>query len=160
MCNVKDALVWITNILQRHNISFQVAGGLATRAYGSTRELADIDIDIAESDFDKIKEEVHSFITFGPDQFKDEHWDLLLMSLNYHGQVIDISGAHRTKIYNIENHSWEVVHTDFSRVNHRKIYDLMVPVIAPEELIAYKKILSRPIDLIDLDFLLHQFSPK
>jgi hypothetical protein len=37
--------------------------------------------------------DVHTrlFITYGPDQFKSKTWDLMLMTLNYQGQVIDLS---------------------------------------------------------------------
>lgn len=53
MNKVKEALSWITNLLQKYNIPFQIAGGLAAQAYGSNRKLHDIDIDIPEIDFQK-----------------------------------------------------------------------------------------------------------
>jgi len=153
MNTAKEALAWITNILKNHSISFQITGGLAARAYGSTRKLIDIDIDISENDFDKIKDEVMPFIVFGPDYFKSEHWDLLLMTLNYHGQEIDLSGAYQTKIYDHKNKRWVSLTTDFSKVNSMNIDGLKLPVIERRELIAYKKILSRPVDLLDLEYL-------
>jgi RimJ/RimL family protein N-acetyltransferase len=91
---IKDALLWIIPILRKHHIPFQIAGGLAMQAYGSKRALRDIDIDIPETDFKTIRQDVAPFITFGPDNFKDKNWDLFLMTLNYKGQEIDISGAH------------------------------------------------------------------
>lgn len=155
MNNAKEALIWITNIIKKHNIPYQIAGGLAVRAYGSTRELKDIDIDIPEEDIEKIKDEVRSFITFGPNQFKDESWDLLLMTLNYQGQEIDLSGAYNTKVYNKKKKVWEKIITDFSKVKYIDIYGLTLPVIGREELIAYKKILARPVDVLDLEHLEH-----
>jgi len=153
MHNAKKALIWITTILKNHGIAFQITGGLAARVYGSTRELVDIDIDIPENDFDKIKDEVTPFIVFGPDYFKSEHWDLFLMTLNYHGQEIDLSGAYQTKIYDHKNKRWVTLTTDFSKVNSMNIDGLKLPVIERRELIAYKKILSRPVDLLDLEYL-------
>src|SRR3990167_5068683 len=111
MNNAKEALIWITNILRRYSIPFQIAGGLAVRAYGSTRELMDIDIDISENDFEKIINEVKPFIIFGPAQFKDDKWDLFLLTLNYMGQEIDLSGAYTIKIYNNNTHVWEKITT-------------------------------------------------
>jgi len=149
----KSALEWITGIIKKHNIPYQIAGGLAVRAYGSTRPLMDIDIDIPEDDFDKILEDVREFITFGPDRFNDEIWSLYLMTLNYHGQEIDICGAHRSKIYNRLCGSWDNIITDFSKVNYIEINGLQLPVIPREELIAYKKVLTRPVDWLDLAYL-------
>ena len=149
----KKAILWITNILNKHAIPFQIAGGLAVRAYGSSRKLMDIDIDIPEEDFETLKLETAPYIIFGPSQFKNEHWDLLLMTLNYHGQEIDLAGAYHTKIYNSENNAWKKIITDFSKTNYMTIHGLSLPVISREELIAYKKILARPIDLVDVKFL-------
>jgi hypothetical protein len=136
MNNTKKALIWITNILKNHAISFQITGGLAARVYGSTRELIDIDIDIPENDFEKIKEEVKPFIIFGPSHFKSENWDLFLMTLNYHGQEIDLSGAENTKIYDNKNKAWVEILTDFSKVRYMDIEGLTLPVIEREALMA------------------------
>jgi len=155
MDNTKEALIWITNILKKHNIPFQITGGLAVLAYGSTRQLADIDIDIPEESFVKIRNEVSSYISFGPDQYKSECWDLFLMTLNYHGQEIDLSGAYSTKIYNKRDNIWVKIITDFLNVNYVNIYGIKLPVIGRHELMAYKKILARPVDLLDVEYLEH-----
>lgn len=111
----QEALVWITQILRKHHIPFQIAGGLAARAYGATRTLVDIDIDIPEDDFVKIKNEVAAYIQYGPCQYQDEHWDLWLMTIRYHGQDIDLSGAYRTKVYDKVKKTWVALHTDYSQ---------------------------------------------
>ena len=148
--NTREALVWITDILMRHQISFQITGGLAVQVYGSTRELADVDIEIPEDDFAKIRDEVASYITFGPGQHKSELWDLFLMTLNYQGQEIDISGAHHTKIFSKTDNCWVTLNVDLSKVAYVDIDGLNLPVIPRDDLIAYKKILARPVDLLDV----------
>ena len=153
MQNIKEALIWITNIIQKYHIPFQIVGGLAVIAYGSTRMLADVDIEIPEDSFIKIQDEIAPYITFGPAQYKSDLWDLFLMTLNYQGQEIDLSGAYKTKIYNIADKSWIPLNVDFSKVNYMDIYGMNLPVIGRNELIAYKKILSRPVDLLDIAFL-------
>ena len=61
------AFEWIVTLLRRSNIQFQVTGGLAARAYGSTRALADIDLNVASKDLDKIARRCQGHIVFGPD---------------------------------------------------------------------------------------------
>jgi hypothetical protein len=149
----KEALIWITNILNSHQIPFQIVGGLAVMAYGSSRELYDIDIEMPDECIEKIHPEVLPYITFGPDQLKGERWDLFLMTLNYKGQEIDLSGAYTTKIYSIKDKIWITLDADLSKVNYLNVYDVNLPVINRAALIAYKKILSRPVDLLDIEFL-------
>lgn len=153
MKKTKAALEWITNILKHHNIPFQITGGLAVRAYGSDRELADIDIEIPESDFIKIQHEVSQYIVFGPANHKSELWDLFLMTLNYNSQEIDISGAYHTKIFNKVDGTWVLLTVDFAKVNYIDIFGLSLPVIHRKDLIDYKRVLKRPVDLLDLDYL-------
>ncbi len=150
----KEALVWITQILRKHHIPFQIAGGLAARAYGVTRTLVDIDIDIPEDDFDKIKNEVQAYIQYGPSQYQDEHWDLWLMTIRYHGQDIDLCGAYQTKVYDKKKKAWVTLKTDFSQCQYISIEGMALPIIAREALIAYKTLLARPVDHIDLAFLM------
>ena len=151
MQNIKVALVWITDILKKYHIPFQISGGLAARAYGATRPIEDIDIDIPEDKFDIIKNEVVRFITYGPDQFKSKTWDLLLMTLNYQGQIIDLSGAFHTKIFNRETGLWQVLSEDLSKAHPQNVLGLQLPVIPLNVLITYKKALSREVDIIDVE---------
>lgn len=150
MSNTKEALVWITGILKQHQIPFQISGGLAAIAYGASRPLADIDIDIPDSKFDLLIDEVKPYITYGPERFKSDKWDLMLMTLNYRDQEIDLSGADSTYIFNEQMQQWIKLDEDFSKVNLKTIFDLSLPVIPIKNLINYKKILSREVDLIDL----------
>jgi hypothetical protein len=150
MQNIKLALIWITDILKAHQIPFQITGGLAARAYGATRPIADIDIDMPEEKFDLVKNDVIDFITYGPGHFKSDKWDLLLMTLNYQGQVIDLSGAYHTKIFNEKTHLWVELSEDLSKVETKNVFGLPMPVIPKNILIAYKNALSRKEDIMDV----------
>lgn len=150
MNKAKTALVWITNILKKHQIPFQITGGLAAMAYGANRPLVDIDIDMPDNQFDLIKGDVASYIIYGPARFKSDKWDLLLMTLNYQGQEIDLSGADSTHIFNEQTKEWVKLHEDFALVTLKKVFDLDLPVIPIKNLIYYKKILAREVDIIDI----------
>jgi hypothetical protein len=149
--NTKVAFFWITDILKRLNIPYQITGGLAANLYGANRPLEDIDIDIPEECFSTIKSEVKDFIVYEPARFKSETWDLMLMTLNYKGQLIDLSGAFGTKICNKFTNEWQDYPADFSKVEIKKCFDIDVPVISKNELLFYKKVISRSVDLIDVE---------
>lgn len=150
MNNAKSALIWITDILKKHQIPFHISGGLAAIAYGASRPLADIDIDIPDSQFDLIQGDVEPYIIYGPERFKSDKWDLMLMTLNYHGQEIDLSGADSIYIFSEQGKEWVKLNEDFAAVSTKNIYDLDLPVIPLQNLITYKKILAREVDLIDI----------
>ena len=146
----KAAFIWIIGLLQKLDIPFQITGGLAAIAYEATRPLEDIDIDIPEDKFDLIKAEVEDFIIYGPDQCKDESWDLMLMTLNYHGQLIDLSGADHAWICNKSTNKWEHLPSNFSMAKIKNVFGVDVPIISKDELIYYKKTIARPVDLVDI----------
>ena len=85
MRDTAKAFRWIVGLLRRRRILFQIFGGLAARAYGATRELADIDIAIPNSRFHEILPDIRRYVTDGPRRYRDRHWDLLLMTLRYAG---------------------------------------------------------------------------
>lgn len=150
MNNPKAALIWITDILKKHRVPFQISGCLAAIAYGANRSLADIDIDIPENQFDHIIKDVKSYITFGPARFKNEKWDLMLMTLNYEGQEIDLSGINNTSIFNEKTKAWIKLSDDLTKASQQNIFDMYYPTIPLDDLMNYKKILAREVDLIDI----------
>jgi hypothetical protein len=149
--DTEAAFRWIIGILNEHKIPFLVSGGFAARLYGGARELADIDIDIPEDRFSEMLPDVSGHIKFGPAQYKDDNWDLFLMTLSYEGQDIDLSGALEAKIFDRSKGNWISVKDDFSHPTAMDAYDIPVPVISKEALIKYKKMLGREIDMIDVE---------
>ena len=149
MKNTEAAFHWIIDILERRGIIYKISGGLAARAYGSKRELADIDIEVADTDIVKIIDDVKPFIIFGPGRYQDENWDLELMTLEYEDQEIDIAGA-GAKIFNQETKQWESLASDLENTMMEKIFDRIVPIETKESLLAYKARLKREVDLEDI----------
>lgn len=153
MQNSEKAFHWIVTILQRHNIPFEIDGGLAARAYGAKRELVDIDLVIPEERFDEIVPEVEPYIIYGPSYFTDDKWNLMLMTLDYEGQAIDIAGAENQKYFDESKHEWVSSPADFSKSEKKIIFGEEVGVIPKTRLIEEKRHLGREVDLIDLEFL-------
>lgn len=154
--NTKKAFKWIVKILQKHKITFEVRGGFAARAYGSGRELADIDIQVKNIKTETFVSKVKNFIIWGPKRYKDNNWDLFLLTLKYKGQVIDISGLGSTKIFNKAEKKWEPLAFDPFFSIQKEIYGIKVPIISLRRLINYKKKLSRRVDIQDVKNLSHK----
>lgn len=149
MKNTKEAFLWITDILEKNNIPFKINGGFAARIHGCTRELADIDIDVPQESIDLIAKETKNYITYGPGQYKDENWDLKLLTLEYEGQEIDIASA-EAKIFNPESNKWEDCNDDLDDKIIKQVYGKTVAVELIDNLIEYKQRLARECDLEDV----------
>src|SRR3989339_2139307 len=106
MKNTEKAFKWIVGILQENKIPFQLSGGFAARIYGSDRPLYDIDIEVPDSYFDKLLPFIKDYLIYGPQRYLDETFDLLLMTLKYEGQKIDISGCETDKLFNHQTRRW------------------------------------------------------
>lgn len=154
----KKALIWITEILNKYNIPFQISGGLSAKVYGSPRPLNDIDIDIPEYGFEKIADEVREYTIFGPEHYVDKKWDLLLITLNYFGQEIDIGGSENLKIFDEKSNKWLSFPTDFNKVVYTLISGVKVPVIPKQDLIEYKSYLNGNHQKIDINSIKNSLS--
>jgi hypothetical protein len=146
----KAALQWIVEILNRYQVPFQITGGLAAKAYGSGRELVDIDIDIPEESFSRILPEVKEHLVFGPASHRDPSWDLQFMTLLYRGQAIDLCGAYQAKIFDQFRKEWVNLKADFSISEVKELFGILLPVVCRKELVDYKRKLNRAVDRMDI----------
>jgi len=140
--NPSKTFLWLVSALLLRGVDFVVSGGLAAKSYGATRPLNDIDIDVANSDVTKLHPVLAKYVVFGPDRYRDDKWDLLLMSLEHEGQMVDISGGDDARIYDDDRKAWITDRTDFRDVEWREVLGLVVPVMAPKRLVAYKSLLT------------------
>lgn len=139
---LKNSLQWIVGILKNHNVPFQITGGFAAKIYGSNRHVNDIDIDIPENNFNEITKDIEPYIVFGPGRYKDKRWDLQLITLDYFGQEIDIGGANETNIYDDAAQRWKHCPSNLETAQIHRVLDLELPVMDPNDLAQYKKLLE------------------
>ena len=144
------ALKWIVTELRERNIPFALVGGIAANAYGTTRPLNDIDIDIPEKFLDALSRELGEFKTFGPERSISDCFDCQLLGFSYQGQEIELSGAEGLLIKDTSISKWVSWPTDLSKIEQCTVLGLTVPVMAREQLIAYKRLAGRETDLIDV----------
>jgi hypothetical protein len=149
MKNTEKAFLWITEILEKRNIPYKISGGFAARVHGVNRELFDIDIEIANEDINIIYDDVKSYITYGPTQYKDDNCNYELMTLSYEGQEIDISGTYG-RILNQKSNKWVDVVTNLQNYELIEVYGKKVPIDTIKSLMAYKSKISREVDIEDI----------
>jgi hypothetical protein len=146
----EKAFLWITDRLEEHKIPYQVVGGLAARAYGVERPLADIDIDMSFEGAEDFFTAIRPPLPDHPDHIVTEEWDLIYYTFQYDGQVIDLSDIRHTFMRDRKNNRWHKHEADFSKSVPMVIFGKTVPVIPKNALIGYKKILNRDVDIADM----------
>ena len=148
-----DALRWIVAILDKHKIPYRIGGGFAAHMYGSNRTVNDIDISLSGKYFPQILSDVKEYITAGPKHYSNEKWDCNTLSLNYHGQDIDITDVDTLVMSNKEKTAWFQTKDNFRKypIKIFKIEGVNVSLLDPRDLIAYKAHLDGDHQLVDIE---------
>ena len=123
---VLDGLKWIVGVLNRFGMGYQ--------------EIYDIDLEVSDYDVYRLGEICREYIIYGPNRYVDEHFDLLLMTLKYRDQLIDVCGIDNMSIRGL---SQEIDLGSAVEVDGYRVVSL-------EDLVSYKKLLCRDVDLIDI----------
>ncbi|HLI06454.1 MAG TPA: hypothetical protein VKV40_07795 [Ktedonobacteraceae bacterium] len=146
------ALHWIVSLLNRHNIPYQIVGGLAAKAYGSTRPLVDIDIYAPMEQLRPALDEMRPYIVREPLPHHSESWKLIYMALEYHDIYIEIGNTSTNpRFYNRRDGCWEAQTINFANSTIMTLYDTQVAVMPRDELLAYKAMLQREVDYQDIN---------
>ena len=149
------ALNWIVNYLEKYEIPYLVCGGLAAQAYGSSRALADIDIYVPHHYITQISNMGNEYITFGPAHHVGEKWDLTYVQFEFGSQKVEIGSDKECKIFDSCSGEWHQKSINFERYIVISLYGKPIRVMAKDDLIAYKKKLSREVDLEDIRQISH-----
>ena len=148
----QEALKWIVDILDRNNVPYKIGGGFAACVYGSPRKVNDIDISLSGEYFPVIVPEVSGYITAGPKHYLNEKWDCSTLSLNYHGQDIDMTDVDTLKMTNVGKTEWiDVKNIRLFDAIKTDINGITISIMDPRDLIAYKKELGGEHQLIDIE---------
>jgi hypothetical protein len=151
---IGQALRWIVSLLNQYIIPYQICGGLAARAYGATRPLVDIDIYAALQDsphFQEFIDDIQPYVirVWGP--HLSASWDIIYLALNYLGMYIEIAETTTTpRFYNHRDARWEDQYIDFVASTPMSIYGVDAMIMPRDELLAYKAMLNRDVDHIDI----------
>jgi hypothetical protein len=147
----KEVLGFLIQTLNGEGIEFQVSGGLAAIAHGATRPLYDIDLEIHKKDVETIRDLFRKYIIedWNNDlEGDDDQFDIWMMKLEIKGVPIDINQVE--DVYLISKTGERTLQPSDMDTEIKVVERIALPVLRKEPLIAYKKLLGRDTDLIDI----------
>jgi hypothetical protein len=148
----KSTLFQLADKFSEYNIKFIVIGGLAAIAWGVKRKLVDIDIQVGTADFKKVEKIFAKEIIQSARHYKTEKWDIKQMIINLNGVDIDICQAE--DFYVIKKGIKYLVPNSLAAASTKQVAGIEIPVLPLKELIKYKQLIARPVDMDDLSLLI------
>ena len=146
---IAKALSWL--IKQLADTPYSICGGLAAIAYGSQRELNDIDLFVPEADFARLVKQLQPYVSKQAQRYQGEGWDLEYVQLIYAGIKIEIGNPKDAFIYHARLGEWQPLNINFSTQSEVALYGSRLSVIDKKDLLDYKSVLQRDVDLQDID---------
>ena len=139
MKRIQRALDWIVPLLQSRGVPFHITGGFAAHLYGARREVNDIDIDLPTTSLQSLLPELTAYVEFPAQRHKDTTWDLYVCTLDYDGQLIDLTGDSEAFIHSKTSGAWEPLEINLHDVRWIDAFGHTLPVQNPTDLICYKR---------------------
>ena len=127
---------------------------MAAIAHGSGRELYDIDLYVSKLELSKITDFGKEYLTFGPARYKDECWDIEGAQFVIGGVKVELTTDNDCRFYSPIKNSWVTQPIDFNSTVRKFVYGREVNIMCFQQLITYKKLLAREVDLDDVKRLL------
>lgn len=154
----RKALAVVIPLLEKFGFRWAITGGFACYAYGLSRPLTDIDIDIEiGKDMDAFKEFMESlggYITQPLEHFVDENYDNYNFEATIEGVVVDICPMAEMNVFNKETSAYENFYKNgFPAVDVADFFGLKLPLLAKELIIKNKEMLvfQRDSDRADIE---------
>lgn len=135
---IQVALDWIIPILKKEGVPFHITGGFAAHLYGAQREINDIDIDLPTHHLLRLLPQFSQFISYPAQRYVDSTWDLFVCTLDYHGQLIDLTGDEEAFVINKGTGVRDPLIINFNNVVEVKAFGHILPLQNPTDLITYK----------------------
>ena len=147
------ALSWVVGILRDHEVPYQIVGGLAAKIYGAPRPLVDIDLYAPLGRAKDALAAMAPHIIWGPAYYKDQSWDITFLKADYQGQRVEIGDSEGARFFDVAGRRWVDQGIDYTASCRRIVAGLEVDVMPLPDLLAYKRLLGRPVDQLDCEAL-------
>jgi len=149
---VGEALAWIVGVLERHGVPYQVAGGLAARAYGAARPIVDVDLYAPFDRAGAALEEIRPRIIWGPEHHAGDEWELTFLKADHGGQRVELGdSSSEPRFFDRGEDRWVPQRVDYEAGVRVELLGVSAWVMPEEELVRYKRALGRQVDLVDID---------
>lgn len=147
---VTRALIWLNRIFHEHQVPYQIVGGLAASIHGGQRPVADIDLYIPAESSEIVLTEVRNYLSKPMAHYVEHGWDVDYFQLLYQEQKIEIGLSPGSKVFDSRSGQWTDLVIDYSQSVAAHYHGVEVTVMPLAALIAYKSLLGREVDLIDI----------
>jgi hypothetical protein len=148
---VGEALAWIVGVLERHGVPYQVVGGLAARAHGAEWPIVDVDLYVPFDQAHSALEEIRPNVVWGPEHHAGDEWDLTFLKADHGGQRVELGDSSSDpRFFDREKGSWIPQRVDYDAGVRVELLGVRAWVMPEEELVRYKRVLGRPVDLDDV----------
>jgi GNAT superfamily N-acetyltransferase len=144
----ESALRTLIGILDEANAPYQFTGGFAGNLHGSRWPLHDLDVDVGRADLPRVAELLRPWTTVPLGLYVDEEFELQLLRGEIEGVGIEVSQVEEA--YARVNGQRVSLATTLANRRRATVLDMEVWVQPLTELIAYKGLLGRSLDLADL----------
>tara|TARA_R110002012_G_scaffold315853_1_gene530215 strand:+ start:157 stop:624 length:468 start_codon:yes stop_codon:yes gene_type:complete len=144
------AAQWIVGLLRDRHIPFQICGGLASKGYGSERALNDIDLFVPGEHFLTVVQAGQANTSKPATHYCEEGWDLTYVQFKYEGIKVEVGNASDAQIFDAASQAWVPLNIAFDRYETASVLGMELPLMLKEDLIRYKTMLSRPVDIDDI----------
>lgn len=148
--DLRSALRDFAELLADLEVPWQAVGGLAVRAHGGTRPLADIDVYVPDADLARVAEALGPDLVRAPERHRDPHWDLTFLAAERHGWRVEVAGADSARFRDAGSGRWRPADIDFAESVARAVEGVSLPVMPRDRLVDYKRALDREIDRVDV----------
>jgi hypothetical protein len=142
------ALRRLVGILEEAGAPYQFTGGFAGNLHGSCWPLHDLDVDVGRADLLRVAELLRPWTTVALGLYVDKEFELHLLRGEIEGVPIDVSQVEGA--YARVGKRRVPLGTTLANRQRAPALDMEVWVQPLAELIAYKELLGRSVDLADL----------
>lgn len=148
---VGEALAWIVGVLERHGVPYQVVGGLAARAHGAERPIVDVDLYVPFDQAEGALEEIRPQVVWGPEHHAGDEWHLTFLKADFGGQRVELGdSSSRPSFFDRHRGCWVRQRVDYNAGVRTELLGVSAWVMPEEELVRYKRVLGRQVDLDDI----------